>query len=98
LTAEEVREVWRSISPSAHADKLARLRRPALFISAAYDMSFLPDLSKIFFDDCERHGVPARKVFLPCGHYTLAHSPFKYIDAFHIINFFRRSWRLGGAR
>jgi hypothetical protein len=37
--------------------------------------------------------VPARKVFLPCGHYTIGQTPFKYIDAFHIINFFRRLWR-----
>ncbi|MGE0131029.1 MAG: alpha/beta hydrolase family protein [Blastocatellales bacterium] len=93
LTAEEAREVWRVISPSAHANRLARVRRPALLISAAYDMSFLPDLSRIFFDDCERHGVPARKVFLPCGHYTIGRTPFKYMDAFLIINFFRRLWR-----
>jgi dienelactone hydrolase len=93
LTAEDVREVWKSISPSAHTAKLAGHRRPSLLISTKYDLSFLPDLSRIFFDDCERHGVPARKVFLPCGHYTIGRSPFKYIDAYHIINFFRRLWR-----
>jgi hypothetical protein len=93
LTAEEVREVWKTISPSAHAGRLARERRPALLISAKYDLSFLPDLSQIFFDDCDRHNAPARKVFLPCGHYTIGRTPFKYIDAFHIVNFFRRLWR-----
>jgi hypothetical protein len=93
LTAEEVREVWKTISPSAHTAKLAGLRRPALLISTKYDLSFLPDLAQIFFDDCERHGVPARKVFLPCGHYTIGRTPFKHLDAFHIINFFRRQWR-----
>ncbi|MBO0859613.1 MAG: abhydrolase domain-containing 18 [Chloracidobacterium sp.] len=93
LTAEEVREVWKTISPSAHAGKLSRQRRPALLISTKYDLTFLPDLSQIFFEDCDRHNSPARKVFLPCGHYTLGRAPFKYIDAFHIINFFRRLWR-----
>jgi hypothetical protein len=93
LTADEVREVWMSISPSAHAHRLHLVRRPALCISASYDLTFLPDLARIFFNDCERHGVPARKVFLPCGHYTIGHSPFKYIDAWHIVNFFRRIWR-----
>ncbi len=93
LTAEETREVWKTISPSAHAGRLARERRPILFISAKYDLTFLPDLAQIFFDDCERYNVAARKVFLPCGHYTLGQAPFKYIDAFHIINFFRRLWR-----
>jgi hypothetical protein len=93
LTAEEVREVWKTISPSAHAGRLARERRQVLLISTKYDMTFLPDLAQIFFDDCDRHNAPARKVFLPCGHYTIGQTPFKYIDAFHIINFFRRLWR-----
>jgi hypothetical protein len=93
LTAEEVREVWKTISPSAHAGRLARERRPVLLVSAKYDMTFLPDLAQIFFDDCDRYNAPARKVFLPCGHYTLGRTPFKYIDAFHIVNFFRRLWR-----
>jgi hypothetical protein len=93
LTAEEVREVWKTISPSAHAARLARERRPLLLISTRYDLTFLPDLARIFFDDCDRYNVPARKVFLPCGHYTIGQTPFKYIDAFHIINFFRRLWR-----
>src|SRR5262245_51083513 len=44
LTAEEVREVWKTISPSAHAARLARERRPVLFISTKYDLTFLPDL------------------------------------------------------
>lgn len=93
LTAEEVREVWKTISPSAYAGKLASLRRPALLISARYDLTFLPDLAQIIFDDCERHGAPVRKVFLPCGHYTIGRTPFKYIDGFHIVNFFRQLWR-----
>src|SRR5215813_14055283 len=93
LTAEEVREVWMTISPSAHTARLARERRPVLFISTKYDLTFLPDLARIFFDDCDRYNVPARKIFLPCGHYTLGQTPFKYIDAFHIINFFRRLWQ-----
>ncbi|MGH9838660.1 MAG: alpha/beta hydrolase family protein [Blastocatellia bacterium] len=93
LTAQELREVWRAISPSAYADRLRTVRRPALCISAAYDLSFLPDLAEIFLNENEQHGVPARKVFLPCGHYTIGRSPFKYVDAFHIINFFRREWR-----
>lgn len=93
MTAEEVREVWASISPSAHASRLARVRRSALLISARYDLTFLPDLTEIFFEDVRRHGVPARKKILPCGHYTIGQSPFKYIDGWHIMNFFRREWR-----
>ncbi|MBK9313637.1 MAG: abhydrolase domain-containing 18 [Acidobacteria bacterium] len=92
LSAAEVRQAWLSISPSAHTGRLHRVRRPALLISAKYDLTFLPDLSEIFFADCQRHGVPARKKLLPCGHYTIGQTPFKFIDAWHIINFFRQSW------
>ncbi len=92
LSAGEVREAWLSISPSAHTGLLHKLRRPTLLISAKYDLTFLPDLADIFFADCDRHGVPARKKFLPCGHYTIGQTPFKYMDAWHIINFFRRVW------
>jgi pimeloyl-ACP methyl ester carboxylesterase len=92
LTAEEVREAWWSISPSAHAERLAQVRRPVLLISARYDLTFLPDLSRIFLSDVERHGVPAEKKWLHCGHYTIGQTPFKYLDGWHILNFFRRRW------
>ena len=93
LTAEEIREVWKTISPSAHTHRLPQVRRPALCISANYDLTFLPDLTRIFLDDCDRHGVPTETKFLHCGHYTIGQTPFKYLDAFHVINFFRRVWR-----
>ncbi|MGE0884257.1 MAG: abhydrolase domain-containing 18 [Blastocatellales bacterium] len=93
LTAEEAREVWKTISPAAYTAPLAEVRRPALCISTKYDLTFLPDLAQIFFDDCRRHGVPAEVKFLPCGHYTIGRTPFKYIDAYHMVNFYRRLWR-----
>lgn len=93
LTAADLREAWKTISPSAHTHRLPELRRPALCISAGYDLTFLPDLTKLFLDDCDRHGVPTQRKFLPCGHYTIGRTPFKYMDAFHIVNFFRRLWR-----
>ncbi|HKX28852.1 MAG TPA: abhydrolase domain-containing 18 [Blastocatellia bacterium] len=93
LTADEVREVWTTISPIAYSAQLRQLKRPVLLISANYDLTFLPDLTQLFLDDCERFAVPARKIFLPCGHYTLGMAPFKYLDAWHIVNFFRKFWR-----
>jgi hypothetical protein len=55
------------ISPSADAGRLARERRPILLILAKYDMTFLPDLALIFFDDCDRYNAPARKVSYPAA-------------------------------
>lgn len=28
-----------------------------------------------------------KKVVLPCGHYTLGESPFKFIDGYQLISF-----------
>ena len=99
LTAAEVREAWFSISPSWHVDRLSSVRRRALLISASYDLTFLPDLTEVFVNDVERHGIPAEKRYLPCGHYTIGRSPFKYLDAWHIVSFLRRELGApGGSR
>lgn len=92
LTATEVREAWQSISPSGHVDRLATVRRRARLISARYDLTFLPDLTAIFVGDVERQGIPAETRYLPCGHYTIGRTPFKYLDAWHIVSFFQREW------
>lgn len=92
LTAEEVREAWLSISPSGYVDQLRGVRRRARLISAHYDLTFLPDLTEIFVNDLESNGVPAETRYLACGHYTIGRSPFKYLDAWQIISFFRREW------
>jgi hypothetical protein len=93
LTPEETRRVWLAISPSAYVARMRRGGARALAISARYDLTFLPDLSRILFEDCERHGVPIRRARLRCGHYSLGCAPFKYLDAWYIINFFREVWR-----
>jgi hypothetical protein len=86
LTADEVREAWSSISPSGHVRRRARL------ISARYDLTFLPDLTEIFVRDVEQAGIPSETRYLPCGHYTIGRTPFKYLDAWHIVDFVRREW------
>jgi hypothetical protein len=93
LDAKMAREVWLSLSPSFYADRvLPRVRRRAMFVSARYDLTFLPDLSDIFIEDSRRHGVPHETAYLRCGHYTIGRTPFKYLDAYYILNFFRRTW------
>ncbi|NOT60384.1 MAG: abhydrolase domain-containing 18, partial [Acidobacteria bacterium] len=94
LDLKTAREVWLSLSPSFYADRvLPTVKRRAMFVSARYDLSFLPDLTDIFIADSRRHGVPHETAYLRCGHYTIGRTPFKYLDAFHILNFFRRAWR-----
>ncbi|HZS05849.1 MAG TPA: abhydrolase domain-containing 18 [Blastocatellia bacterium] len=93
LTPEEARRVWLAISPSAFMQKAGGLRRRALMITARYDLTFPYDLSRIVFEDCARYGVKVDKVVLPCGHYTSGKAPFKFLDGYHIVNYFRRAWR-----
>ncbi len=93
LTREELRHLWMTISPSAFMQRASGLRRRALMLSARYDLTFPFDLSRIVFDDCERHGVRVDKVILPCGHYTSGKTPFKFLVGYHIVNYFRKAWR-----
>ena len=90
MTQEEVRQAWLILSPIAYVSKLRGNTRPMLMLSALYDLSFPPDLSRQLFDQVDREGIQVQKVFLPCGHYTGGRPPFSYLTGYHLINFFRR--------
>lgn len=93
LTREELREAWRSISPSAFIPRMQIGTRKAKLIVAKYDLTFPYDLSQIVLRDCEQHGIPIDKVILPCGHYTSGKTPYKFLDGYHIVSYFVRQWR-----
>jgi dienelactone hydrolase len=91
ITLEELRAAWLPISPRAYAARLAALPpRPIRFICARHDLTFLPDLSRDIIADIRNTGHPLDVVWLPCGHYTLGESPWKYIDGWKIVTFLRR--------
>ncbi len=86
----ELRECWAAISPWHYIDRNRRLDRPHLMITARYDTTFPPDLSRLVFERYAELGLPVRRVTLPCGHYTTAYPPFVYLDGWHICRFLRR--------
>ena len=90
MSQEELREAWLTLSPSAYVSKLRNNRRPMLMLSALYDLSFPPDLSRQIFDQVDREQIKVQKAFLPCGHYTGGRPPFSYLTGYHLINFFRK--------
>lgn len=90
LSAEDARNAWLSISPKVYTPLLKGDTRAIMMISARYDLTFLPDLAQILFDDCAAQGVEFRKVLLRCGHYTIGRTPFKYIDGYQLIRFLRK--------
>lgn len=92
VSLDELRRYWLPISPYPYASRLLSVRpdRPLRFISARYDLTFLPDLSRHVIAEVERLRIPLDVAWLPCGHYTLGETPWKYLDGWKIMSFFRR--------
>jgi len=91
LDLDRLREAWRAISPVSYLEKFAARKQKSLFIYAAYDTTFLPRLSRDIVERVAKLGVDYKVVVLPCGHYTLGETPFKFIDGYHICSFIKRN-------
>ena len=81
-----------AISPAAYVDKYARWPKKSLLIYADYDLTFLPVYSRQLLDEFVRRGLPYRAAVLPCGHYTTAETPFKFLDAYYMASFLRTAF------
>lgn len=91
LTLEELREYWLPISPFPFIQRLAQMPvRPMRFISARYDLTFPINLSRDVIAEVRRHNIPLDVAWLPCGHYTLGETPWKYLDGWKIASFLRK--------
>ena len=85
-----LRESWKAISPVSYLDKFVSRQQKSLFIYAAYDTTFLPEFSRDIVTRIKASGADHKVVVLPCGHYTLGETPFKFIDGYHICSFVKR--------
>jgi len=90
IDLDGLRDAWRAISPVSYLDKFAERPHKSLFIYAAYDTTFLPHLSRDIVRRIGELGIDHKVVVLPCGHYTLGETPFKFIDGYHICSFLKR--------
>lgn len=88
LTLERLREVWGVVSPVHYLPHFARWQKKSKFIYATYDTTFLPELSRDVIAKIQEAGIDNEVVELPCGHYTLGETPYKFLDGWHIISFF----------
>jgi hypothetical protein len=86
-----LREAWQAISPVNFLARYATMPKKSLFIYSRYDTTFLPRLSQDIVAEAARLGIDHRVVVMPCGHYTLGETPFKYIDGYHICSFLMRN-------
>jgi len=90
IDLDRLREAWRAISPVTYVEKFAAQRNKSLFIYTRYDTTFIPRLSKDSVDAMRQHNVDHQVVVLPCGHYTMGETPFKFLDGYHICSFLKR--------
>jgi dienelactone hydrolase len=91
LTLEQLQQVWDAMSPKYYMDTFARQQsKKNLFIYTTYDTTFLPEYSREILQCVRDSGAPHKLVVLPCGHYTMGESPFKFIVGYHIISFVAR--------
>ena len=90
LTRDDVRKAFLAISPNSYVNRLAGDDRRGLLISARYDLSFTPELSRLLFEECDRHKLRLERAVLRCGHYTLGRAPYKYYAGYLLANYFRK--------
>ena len=79
-----------AISPINYIEKFASRANKSLFIYTKYDTTFPPQFSRDVIERMQQRGVDMRVVVLPCGHYTMGETPFKFIDGYHICSFLKR--------
>jgi hypothetical protein len=90
IGVDALREVWMAISPANYMEKFARTKKKSKFIYTTYDTTFLPQFSRETVARIGRHGIDHEVVVLPCGHYTMGESPFKFVDGYHICSFLKK--------
>lgn len=91
ITVDRLREVWTAISPPNYWGAYAAKPKKSLFLYAQLDTTFPPQFSRQVVETARRWGIDHRVVVLPCGHYTLGETPFKFIDGYHICSFLKRN-------
>jgi dienelactone hydrolase len=90
IDIDGLRQSWMAISPVSYIEKYAQKRKKSLFTYATLDTTFLPELSRDILARIQSFGVDHRVVALPCGHYTLGETPYKFIVGYHICSFLAR--------
>lgn len=93
IDLERLRGLWTAISPMSYFDQFARFKRKSLIIYAKYDLTFLPEFSRQVVEQFENHKLDYKAVALPCGHYSIGETPFKYMDGWHLASFLGKAFK-----
>ena len=87
IELDRLRHLWRPISPFSYLEQVRHAR--TLLVYARYDLTFPVDLSRMLVDEFERRALPHEVVAMPCGHYSIGSTPFKFYDAYVLTKFLR---------
>jgi hypothetical protein len=93
LTQNDVRSVFRAVSPMSYMDQFAAHSKRVLVVHATYDLTFLEEFSLDVLKNFERCGVDYVSKVLPCGHYTTGETPYKYIDGWYLGSFVHHAFK-----
>ena len=88
---EEIRRYWSPISPFPYISKLHGTQKRILAITGRYDPTFWPEFTNEFVRTIRREDVHFENLSLPCGHYSMGVSPFKYAAGYRFGTFLRRA-------
>jgi dienelactone hydrolase len=95
IDLDRLRGLWSAVSPMSYFAQYARWPKKSLVIYAKYDLTFLPEFSEQVVQEFARHRLDHKVVVLPCGHYTTGEAPFKYMDGWQLVSFFRTAFESG---
>ncbi len=87
MDIDRLRELWRAVSPMSYFQQFARWKRKSLIVYAKYDLTFLPEFSRQVVAEFERHNLDHKVAVLPCGHYSMGETPYKYMDGWYLASF-----------
>ena len=91
VTLEQLREAWDVISPPNYVERYARMGKKPLFLYARYDTTFPTRFSEQVIAKARELGFEHRAVALPCGHYSLGETPFKFMAGYQIVKHLKRN-------
>jgi dienelactone hydrolase len=93
MDIERLRALWTAVSPMSYFKQFARWKRKSLIVYAKYDLTFLPKFSRQVVAEFERRQLDHKVAALPCGHYSMGETPYKYMDGWHLASFLGKAFK-----
>lgn len=90
VSLDDLRQYWMCISPPSYYDLYSAKKKRSKFIYTKYDTTFPVKLSEQVIEGARERKWDHSVRILPCGHYTMGESPFKFMTGFEICSFLKK--------